>query len=433
MAFLMLIGSNNLRQSRRELLQRLFTEFRQNLEESFWSDHTLKISTRITTKQTAIAVQKSGTKQAQVEYQRFITCLEKDALSEEHEDDPDDNKNCSEHEDNDSVSGSETPKKNEAQLKRSGFQQKRKATAFLVDFKDATFPAPVTPAPSVIHSDFEGFRERSKAIARTSPLDFATQKAESLALNGIWFIGKTALRSVEAKAVSKAMSHAYRFTECSEILALTPSLSEILQSDNAEQEISEAIDQLSSADMSWKARRALKVWRHLNNQLLKGNTEHESASEYKTDHKHGVRSDFFVALPFPHLGMSCVGLIGEVKPPEKAQIEQLELHDQWKLFRMMKSEIDSQIKKGIPEPVVWGCQIFGYDLTLYVMDMRVPQVYCLLKVFTGTLPKSIEDLSGECITKRVSELEKLNTLLPPDDSRLLTQPNQATPKKHKAM
>lgn len=105
MAFLMLIGSNNLRQSRRELLQRLFTEFQQNLEESFWSDHTLKISTRITTKQTAIAVQKSGTKQAQVEYQRFITCLEKDALSEEHEDDPDDNKNCSGHEDNDSVSG----------------------------------------------------------------------------------------------------------------------------------------------------------------------------------------------------------------------------------------------------------------------------------------------------------------------------------------
>lgn len=76
--------------------------------------------------------------------------------------------------------GSETPKKNETQLKRSGSQQKRKATAFLVDFKDATFPAPVTPALSVIHSDFEGFRERSKAIARTSPLDFATQKAESL-------------------------------------------------------------------------------------------------------------------------------------------------------------------------------------------------------------------------------------------------------------
>ncbi|KAG0296084.1 hypothetical protein BGZ96_010248 [Linnemannia gamsii] len=62
---------------------------------------------------------------------------------------------------------------------------------------------------------------------------------------------------------------------------------------------------------------------------------------------------------------------------------------------MMKSEIDLQIKKGVPEPVVWGCQIFGgYDLTFYLMDMRVPQVYCLLKVFTGTLPKSIEDLSG---------------------------------------
>lgn len=60
----------------------------------------------------------------------------------------------------------------------------------------------------------------------------------------------------------------------------------------------------------------------------------------------------------------------------------------------MKSDIDLQIKNGIPEPAVWGCQIFGYDLTFYVMDMRVPQVYCLLKVFTGSLPKSIEDLSG---------------------------------------
>ncbi|KAF9578160.1 hypothetical protein BGW38_006188, partial [Lunasporangiospora selenospora] len=88
--------------------------------------------------------------------------------------------------------------------------------------------------------------------------------------------------------------------------------------------------------------------------------------------------------------------------------------------------------------------IFGYDLTFYLMNMRVPHVYCLLKVFTGTLPKSIEDLSGvgrmisaffyieECITKQVYELEKLSTLLPPDDSQLLTQPNQATPKKHKA-
>ncbi|KAG9062268.1 hypothetical protein KI688_006600 [Linnemannia hyalina] len=205
------------------------------------------------------------------------------------------------------------------------------------------------------------------------------------------------------------MSHAYRFTEYKDISALTPSLSEILQT-GGEYEISEAIDQFADTLPS-EHRLGLQDGEHTfmnrvlspflsvtfsarSNKLLKGNTEHESANEYKTDHKQGVRSDFYVALPFPHLGTSCVGLIGEVKPPEKAQIEQLELQDQWKLFRMMKSEIDLQIKKGVPEPVVWGCQIFGYDLTFYLMDMRVPQVYCLLKVFTGTLPKSIQDLSG---------------------------------------
>ncbi|KAG0195455.1 hypothetical protein BGX28_001335, partial [Mortierella sp. GBA30] len=95
-AFSALIGSNNLRQSRRLNLQRLFTEFQQNLEESFWTDHTLKISTNITTKQTATAVQKSGTKQAQVEYQRFIARLDKDASFEEYKDDPDDDASVNE-------------------------------------------------------------------------------------------------------------------------------------------------------------------------------------------------------------------------------------------------------------------------------------------------------------------------------------------------
>jgi hypothetical protein len=89
-----------------------------------------------------------------------------------------------------------------------------------------------------------------------------------------------------------------------------------------------------------------------------------------------------------------VGLIGEVKPPEKIKSAQLELKDQWKLFRMIKSEVDSQIKKGIHDPVVWRCQIFGHDVAFYVMDQRISLINCLMKVFAGTLPKSIEDVSG---------------------------------------
>lgn len=49
------------------------------------------------------------------------------------------------------------------------------------------------------------------------------------ALNGIWFVGKAVLPSPDAKAIVQTMSHAYRFTEYKEISALTPSLSETLQ------------------------------------------------------------------------------------------------------------------------------------------------------------------------------------------------------------
>ena len=82
------------------------------------------------------------------------------------------------------------------------------------------------------------------------------------ALNGIWFVGKAVLPSPDSKAIVQTMSHAYRFTEYKEISALTPSLSEILQT-GGEYEISEAIDQLSVSEIPRKARKALKVWRLL--------------------------------------------------------------------------------------------------------------------------------------------------------------------------
>lgn len=100
--FLMLIGSNNLRQSLRVHLQQLFTEFQQYLEESFWSDHSLKISTSISTKQADATVQTSGSKQAQMEYQGFITHLGKD---EGHKSDSDTDKSDSEADGNGPISG----------------------------------------------------------------------------------------------------------------------------------------------------------------------------------------------------------------------------------------------------------------------------------------------------------------------------------------
>ncbi|KAF9404053.1 hypothetical protein BGZ94_004400, partial [Podila epigama] len=312
--------------------------------------------------------------------------------------------------------------------KSSSTQQKRKAPIYPLDLKPAAYPPPDSPFGSSVHAAFDNFRERSKAIASAGSIDFATHKAEALALNGIWFVGKAPSECSHAKRIHQAMRKDYRVPEYPDIIALTPKVEEILQLET-EQDIAEAIDEMSATDIPWTVRRALKVWRQLldtlpneprrdlqdgeqtfvnrvlqpflsvtfsarGSKVLKGDIEHDSASEDKGDHKNGVRSDFFVVLPIPSLDLSLVGLIGEVKPPEKTQSAQLELKDQWKLFRMMKSEIDSQIKKGTPDPVVWGCQIFGYDVAFYVMDQRISLINCLMKVFTGTLPKSIEDVSG---------------------------------------
>ncbi|KAF9979745.1 hypothetical protein BGZ75_009257 [Mortierella antarctica] len=204
------------------------------------------------------------------------------------------------------------------------------------------------------------------------------------------------------------MGKEYRIPDYPEIGALTPQVEEILQL-GTEQEISEALDELYTLPNEPRldlqdgeqtfVNRVLQPFLSVTfsargNKVLRGNIEHDSASEAKGDHKHGVRSDFFVVLPIPRLDLSFVGLVGEVKPPEKKQSAQLELKDQWKLFRMMKSEIDSQIKKGIQDPVVWGCQVFGYDIAFYVMDQRITLINSLMKVFAGTLPKSIEDVSG---------------------------------------
>ncbi|KAF9934236.1 hypothetical protein FBU30_002929 [Linnemannia zychae] len=162
--------------------------------------------------------------------------------------------------------------------------------------------------------------------------------------------------------------------------------------DGNEQEIAEAIDKLTTGEQPWKARRALKIWRQLADTLpdeynasrqngeqkcvntvlqpflsvtfssrgtkvLSGNIEHESANEHKDNHTQGVRSDFFVVVPVRRLaqpGSSCVGLVEEVQPPKKVNSAFQELKDHWKFFRMMKSEINFQIKGGIKEPVGVG-------------------------------------------------------------------------------
>lgn len=133
---------------------------------------------------------------------------------------------------------------------------------YLLDLKPPAFPPPNSPSGSSIHSAFDNFRGKSKALAGAGSLDFATHKAEALALNGIWFVGKATLECLDAKGIHRAMGKEYRIPDYPEIGALTPQVEEILQF-GTELEISEAIDELCAADIPWTVRRALKVWRQL--------------------------------------------------------------------------------------------------------------------------------------------------------------------------
>ncbi|KAF9343285.1 hypothetical protein BGX26_005974, partial [Mortierella sp. AD094] len=275
---------------------------------------------------------------------------------------------------------------------------KRKVPTFALDLKEPTFQFTDASPHSALHVAFRAYQDacRQLAIDSGGSLDFASHKAQSLALNGIWYVGKALSQCNDARAVMQTMSKGYRVLEFQDVTDLGVSMADILTQGN-EKEITEAIDKIAAGDLSWRARRALKIWRQLADTLpddyspgrqngeqafvntaiqpflsvtfssrgtktLSGNIEHLSANEDKSDHARGVRSDFFIVYPIHQLsqhGSTCVGLVGEVKPPEKANSASLELKDQWKLFRMMKSEIDYQIKKGIKDPVVWGCQIFG--------------------------------------------------------------------------
>ncbi|KAF9578299.1 hypothetical protein BGW38_005980 [Lunasporangiospora selenospora] len=69
-----------------ELIPGPFLTNFKNLEESFWADRVLQVSTRFTSKHTAIALQKSSAKQVIHEYQRFEPELDEDGFSEIYED-----------------------------------------------------------------------------------------------------------------------------------------------------------------------------------------------------------------------------------------------------------------------------------------------------------------------------------------------------------
>ncbi|KAF9432692.1 hypothetical protein BGZ76_010443 [Entomortierella beljakovae] len=132
---------------------------------------------------------------------------------------------------------------------------------------------------------------------------------------------------------------------------------------------------------------------------IKYNIEHDSGNAIKSEHDHGVRSDFFIEVPCPTLSSfsnsEIVGVFGEVKPPEKDRKKNIRIQDFWKLNRMAKDELNSQISKGVLRPMVILIQVFGFQIDMYIMTMDPNDgLYVLYKAAEYFLPRSLSDMSG---------------------------------------
>ncbi|KAF9373144.1 hypothetical protein BGX21_004555, partial [Mortierella sp. AD011] len=129
------------------------------------------------------------------------------------------------------------------------------------------------------------------------------------------------------------------------------------------------------------------------------NIEHDSGNSAKSGHDKGVRSDFFIEVPCRPLSSihrsEIVGLLGEVKPPEKDRRQCIKAQDFWKLVRMSKDEINAQILKGVTKPMTIFIQVFGFQLEMFVMTMDPNEgLYVLHTAAEGFLPRSRYDISG---------------------------------------
>ncbi|KAF9202075.1 hypothetical protein BGZ49_007744 [Haplosporangium sp. Z 27] len=132
---------------------------------------------------------------------------------------------------------------------------------------------------------------------------------------------------------------------------------------------------------------------------IKYNIEHDSGNSTKSEPDHGVRSDFFIEVPCPAFSSisssEIVGVFGEVKPPEKDRRKCVRTQDFWKLVRMAKDEISSQIHKGVLNPMVVLIQVFGFQIDMFIMTMDPDEgLYILYKAAEEFLPRSISDMSG---------------------------------------
>ncbi|KAF9168926.1 hypothetical protein BGX21_010139 [Mortierella sp. AD011] len=133
----------------------------------------------------------------------------------------------------------------------------------------------------------------------------------------------------------------------------------------------------------------------------------------------GLRPDYYVSLPAPRMdqdGDPSIGLVFEIKGPERSSDSGAFLKDRWKVLKMMKEELNHMVLKNVQDPWMLGCQVFGYHLTLFLMDLRYDGIYRLLVLEESFLPRNMIDVFGcgyliEVVVAIKASLDKLHKKL----------------------
>ncbi|KAF8980630.1 hypothetical protein BGZ46_003943 [Entomortierella lignicola] len=329
------------------------------------------------------------------------------------------------------------------QPKRNGSIKsgKRKKHAFTIYFKEPSTinisnedsPVESSHCSSGLLAAFKDFQKSSTKLILPDR-DISSLLPEALSLNGIWWIDKVPLNmsNKEHMLHITSLRSVHSPSPDDDLQLLCFNVQSMLQSPLSEEELIEYMDGLSLNAKGLKKRQAVKVLDRLVDILptiyqadeeqgemgfiltrlhcfldvlfgqrscftILYNIEHDSGNATKSGHDKGVRADFFIEVPCRSFSSvfnsEIVGLLGEVKPPEKERRKTVRIQDFWKLVRMGKDEINSQISKGVVSPMVILIQVFGFQLEMFLMTMDPNEgLYKLHNAANGYLPRSGEDL-----------------------------------------
>ncbi|KAF9155040.1 hypothetical protein BGX20_004536, partial [Mortierella sp. AD010] len=332
----------------------------------------------------------------------------------------------------DTTDSNQSSAKTVPKLKRDGSTRsaKRKKQSFTIYIKEPStlddslndrFEISDPSQTSSVRVAFKTFQTTSRKLVLPRH-DISTLVPEALSLNGIWWVDKASMGLVRTEYTQylESLRSMYSPAPDRDLQLLCFDVQSKLQSPQSEEQLMDYMQGLYGLyGESIKKKQAVCILQRLVMILpachkpeeehgetgfilthvqcfldvlfgqrscfpISYNIEHDSGNSTKSEHDHGVRSDFFIEVPCPASSSvsnsEIVGLFGEVKPPEKDRRKCIRIQDFWKLVRMAKDEINSQISKGVVSPMVILIQVFGFQLEMFLMKMDPDEgLYVLYK------------------------------------------------------